>query len=240
MSLGFGYRARIGQLYPSGGICDFEMQRMAPEGVQFLTTRMSFRDTSKQSDIDLVANLERDAQLLADAKVDLIAFNCTAASLIAGPKNVCSRIEKATGIRATTTIEAVEAALRTLSARKIALFTAYREDVVEAEKAYLANEGFEVVAEGHIECLEPIAQGSLLPEAWLDLAKATDTRQCDALLFSCAGIYISPVIAEIETVTGKPVVTSNSALLWHVLNELGLPQDGVRYGKLFGIGRSKP
>ena len=33
MSLGFGTTARIGQLYPSGGLCDYEPQLMAPAGV---------------------------------------------------------------------------------------------------------------------------------------------------------------------------------------------------------------
>ncbi len=239
MSLGFGYRARIGQLYPSGGLCDFEMQRMAPEGVQFLTTRMSFRDTSRQSDIDLVANLERDAQLLADAKVDLIAFNCTAASLIAGPKSICTRIETATGIRATTTIEAVEAAFQAFSARRIALFTAYRQDVVDEEKHYFSGKGYKIVADAHIPCLDPITQGSVPPEAWLDLARATDVSQSDVILFSCAGIYISPVVAAIEAATGKLVITSNSALLWHVLNMVGVTQDDVGYGKLFGLKRGR-
>ena len=82
MSIGFGHRARIGQLYPSGGLCDFEVQRMAPEGVQFVTTRMSFRDTSRESDLALVQDVEAHARLLADAKAELIAFNCNAASLM--------------------------------------------------------------------------------------------------------------------------------------------------------------
>ena len=64
----FGWRARIGQLYPSGGLCDFEPQRMAPPGVQFVTTRMTFRGTRLEDNLRLTHAVEQHAQLLADAK----------------------------------------------------------------------------------------------------------------------------------------------------------------------------
>ncbi|HEY0297343.1 MAG TPA: arylmalonate decarboxylase [Bordetella sp.] len=228
----YGYRARVGQLYPSGGLCDFEMQRMAPEGVQFVTTRMPFRDTSKESDLALVRDLENNARLLADAQVGLIAFNCTAASLLCGPAVIRERIRAATGIDSITTIEAVEDALRRFSARRIGLFTPYRREVIESEKEYLVQQGYEICAEAHIECLDPVQQGSIPPATWLDLARRTDVSGCDTLLFSCAGIYLSPVLAGIEQATGKPVVSSNAALLWRILRELGIAGDPA-HGRLF-------
>ena len=36
MSPGCGWKAQIGPLYPSGGLCDCETQLMAPESIQFL------------------------------------------------------------------------------------------------------------------------------------------------------------------------------------------------------------
>lgn len=36
MTGGFGWRARIGQLYPAGGLADSEPQTMAPDGVLFV------------------------------------------------------------------------------------------------------------------------------------------------------------------------------------------------------------
>ena len=92
MALEFGWRARIGQLYPSGGLCDHEPQLMAPAGVQFLTTRLGFRKARIEDDRALVNGIENHARLLADAEVDLIAFNCTAASLVVGPDEINRRI----------------------------------------------------------------------------------------------------------------------------------------------------
>ena len=109
--LGFGWKARIGQLYPSGGLCDYEPQIMAPPGVQFLTTRLSFPKARLEDDAALVNEIDVHAQLVADAQVNLIALNCTAASMVVGPDAINRRIMAATGIRSTTTIEAVMAAI---------------------------------------------------------------------------------------------------------------------------------
>lgn len=223
---------RVGHLYPSGGISDHELQRMAPEGLRVLVTRMPFRDTSRESDIALAREVESHAKLLADAKVELIAFNCTAASMLAGPGVLERRIETATGIPALTTIQAVMEGLARFEARKVALFTAYRPDVVEEERHFLAAHGIVVVAEAHIPCPDPVTQGNLPPSAWLELVAGTDCRDADAILCSCAGIEISPVLSAIELTTGKPVVASNAALLWLILNRMGWRQPRYGFGRL--------
>lgn len=233
MSIGFGYLARIGHLYPSGGLCDFEIQAMAPEGVQFVTTRLPFRDTSIESDRGLVADLEAHAKLLADAKVDLIAMNCTAAGVLAGPDSVNARIRQATGIPAVTTIQAVLAACDTLRATRIALMTAYRPEVVDAEIAFFKACGIEVVTHASQPCSTPYEQARLEPHTWTALATRLK-GSFDAVLISCAGVRVSSEIAEIERATGKPVVTSNSSLLWFCLRTLGIQVRPTGYGALMG------
>lgn len=232
MSLGFGNRARVGHLYPSGGLCDFELQRMAPEGVQFVVTRMPFRYTSKASDLALVEDIETHSRLLADAHVDFIAFNCTAASLFVGPEAIRTRIHAATGLESITTIEAVLDALRVLDARRLALITPYRPEVSASEVHHLATYGFSVAAESHLPCLTPAEQGAIAPERWLGLASHLDMRACDAILFSCAGINISPVLPAIEAATGLPVVASNTALLLKVLALAGITEPVKGFGRL--------
>lgn len=231
MSIGFGTAARVGHLYPSGGLCDYEIQLMAPPGVQFLTTRMPFRRTGVADDLALAENLEAHAGLLADAAVDLIAFNCTAASMLLGPDRVNERITAATGIASVTTIEAVLEALAHLGARRL-LLDPYPQEVEDAEVAHLATAGFEVVARGGPACATPVEQGSLPPEEWRRIARETDPCGADTVLISCAGAQVATTIAEIERTLGIPVVASNQALLWKVLRLLGLPAPGPGYGRL--------
>lgn len=232
MAAALGSRARIGQLYPSGGLCDHEMQRMAPEGVHFVTTRMPFRKAGLEDDTALARDVESHAALLADARVALIAFNCTAASLVAGPAAINRRIEAATGIRSVTTIEAVIEALEAAGMRRFALLTPYLPEVVEAEVAWFTARGLQVTATDGPPCEDPVAQGSIEPRKWLELARGLRAAPGDGLLISCAGIQLADVLEDIEQTVGRPVVASNAALLWTCLRRLGLAERPRGYGAL--------
>jgi maleate isomerase len=232
VGLGFGDDARIGHLYPSGGLCDYEVQLMAPAGVQFVTTRMPFRASGLRDDLTLLDDLEMHSRLLADAEVELIAMNCTAATMLAGPESVNRRIRESTGIPSITTIEAVLAALAATRLQRIALLTPYVEEVVAAEVAFLTAQGFEVVARAGLPCATPVEQGTQSPGVWLELARGLQDSGADGLLISCAGIRLAPVLATVEQEFGRPVVASNQALLWYCLRTVGSPARPQGYGDL--------
>lgn len=232
MSLGFGRLARIGHLYPSGGLCDYEIQLMAPDGVQFITTRLPFATTDIEGDRLLVDGLESHVSLLADAQVDIIALNCTAATMLVGPDRLKKRIRDATGIEAVTTIEAVMAALAATGIRRPALLTPYPQDVVEAEVDFLRSEGVEVVTQLGLPRKTPVEQAMIEPHQWRDLAATVDRTTVDGLLVSCAGVRIADEIEYIERQLDLPVITSNQALLWHLLEALHIPERPCGYGSL--------
>lgn len=233
MNPGIGTLARIGQLYPSGGICDHEPQLMAPEGVRFVTTRVPFRQTSLEADRQFSQGLEAHAQLLADAQVDLLAINCTAATLLAGPQNLRQRMLAATGLDCATTIEAVIAGCRVQGMRRIGLLTPYPEEVVEVEREYFAGLGIEVVTALGRPCATPVEQGSLPARTWLELAQGFAGQGLDGVLISCAGIQVAEVLAKIEALLGVPVVSSNQALVWMCLQQLRIDRSVEGFGSLF-------
>jgi maleate isomerase len=232
MALGFGWKARIGQLYPSAGLCDYEPQAMAPEGVQFLTTRLAFRRARLQDDASLANDVEAHARLLADARVNLIALNCTAASMVAGAESINRRIHAATGIRSTTTIEAVMSALSAARLRRFALMTPYVDEVVAAEISFFKAHQLSVTAHAGEPRDDPVEQGSIPAERWVELARSLRDTDCDGLLISCAGIQIAPVLGRIEEQFGRPVIASNQALVWHCLRLLDLPDRPKGFGAL--------
>lgn len=236
MTVGAATAVRVGHLYPSGGICDSEIQLMAPDGVQFLTTRLPFRRTGLADDLALAENLEFHAQLVADAAVELIAFNCTAASMLIGSADINDRITAATGVPSVTTIEAVLEALRHREIRRIALLTPYPSEVEDAEIAFLADEGFTVVSRHGPVCATPVEQGSITPEEWRAIAEGIDVSDADAVLLSCAGAQVAASIAAIESALERPVVTSNQALLWKVLRTLQIDARRPGFGRLLEEG----
>lgn len=231
---GGGRPWRVGHLYPSGGLCEHEVQLMASQDVRFLTTRMPFRHTGLTGGLDtLFDELEASANLLADAQVDLIAVNCTAATMLAGADRINQRVMQATGIRSVTTIQAVLAALRVSGMRRVALLTPYMEEVVQAEIAFLAAQGVQVVASGGRACASPVEQGEIPAAYWLEAGRQMAHADCDGLLISCAGIQLAPVLAELERQWRRPVLSSNQALAWHCMRTLKLNDRNIRYGGLF-------
>lgn len=231
-----GSVARVGQLYPSGGLCDHEVQLMAPPGVRFLTTRIPFTGTGLKDDLRLADTIGAHAGLLAHAEVELIAFNCTAAGMLAGPATVRERIRAATGLPGVTTVEAVTEGLAALGARRVLLLNPYPRDVEQYEIGYLDSLGIEVLASGGPECRSPVEQGMIPAEFWLararELAAAPEAAAAEAVLISCAGVQVAKVLSLIERATGLPVVASNQALVWKTLRTLGLPHTSPGYGRL--------
>lgn len=235
MSIGFGHRARVGHIYPSGGLCDYEIQLMAPEGVQFLTTRLPFRRTGLADDRAMADGVAEAASLLADADVELIAFNCTAASMLVGSDVIRERVRVASGgLACVSTIDAVLAAIDVLEARRIVLLTPYPAEVEDAEVAFLAERGIAVIRRAGPACGTPVEQGAIAAEEWVRLATEQDVSDVDLILISCAGTQTAAAIAPIERLTGLPVVTSNQALLWLVLARCGITDPLPAYGRLLG------
>jgi maleate isomerase len=232
MTGGYGWKARIGQLYPAGGLADGEPQAMAPEGVLFVTTRIGFARVGLTHARGLVDDLETPARLLNDAAVQMVLFNCTSASMDVGPEVINRRIEAAAGVPSTTTIEGVMAALHAVKAKRIGLLTPYTPDVIEAETRFLARHGITVAMTGGEPCTTPVEQGLLPPARWIEWAKPFAGKGLDALLVSCAGIRIALVLQEIEDKIGVPVITSNQAVVWQCLRKLGLPDRPKGFGAL--------
>lgn len=232
MSLGFGNLARIGHLYPSGGLCDYEIQLMAPEGVQFITTRVPFKKTDINQHHGFCAHLESHASLLVDAGVDLIAVNCTAVTMLAGPETLRRRLYSATAKPTLTTIDAVMAALKAQKMQRIGLLTPYPSDVIHAEIAYLAEHGIEVIVQHGTPCASPIEQGQYPSVHWFEWARQFAKYPIDGLLISCAGIQVAHQLQAMENYLQLPVVASNQALLWHCLKTLDLALPVQGFGSL--------
>ncbi|MDI3403231.1 aspartate racemase/maleate isomerase family protein [Streptomyces cavernicola] len=102
----------------------------------------------------------------------------------------------------------------------------------EAEEQFLKEQGIEVVTHRGIPCATPKEQALIEPGKWLDLASSLDPSTIDGVLLSCAGIRIADQIQHIEDRLGLPVVTSNQALLWHLLRTLDIPARPSGYGAL--------
>lgn len=226
---------RIGMLYPSSGISELEIEKLLPKGVSLHVTRIRMREPTLQELEHMADSVEEAASLLVDARVDIIAFACTAASLIGGKgydQKIAGRIAQATGLPATTTTSAVIAALRTLGIERLILVTPYNELITKKEKDFLEEEGFQVLSYQGLGLNDAYQQYETNPGRWYELVKEMDQRQSDGAFISCGGIRVLDVVDHLEMNLGKPVVTSNQALVWHCLRIMGIQKPIPGYGRL--------
>jgi arylmalonate decarboxylase len=144
-------------------------------------------------------------------------------------------IENATGRPATTMSHAVCGALETLGARRLAVGTAYDDDVNRRLSAFLTARGFEVrsmVGMGIVAVDDVFA---VTPDQVTDLGRrAADAAgsAAEAVFVSCGGLPALHLAAALEDETGLPVVASSTAGAWGAVRLLGHSGAAPALGRL--------
>ena len=227
-------KAKIGVLLASSNATtEPQFHTLSPDGVTYHFTRLELT-SSAQSDVTAMADrAEEAAALLAQVDVDLIVFHCTAATTVEGADDdVIERIERATGIRATTTSKSVLAGLRAVGAKRMVLLTPYPPHINEWEVEFFNRAGFEVTRQAGLGIMSGLAMFDPTPDEWRRYASDHRDDTADAYFLSCAATRATDVIADIEADLGKPALTSNSTTLWHSLRLAGVEPAIEGYGKL--------
>jgi len=237
----YGARLRAGVLIPSGNsVAEPELRTMQVAGTSLLVTRLKLRGSSKPELMRMLDRLEAASELLADAQVGCIVFHCTAVSTFAPDlaHGIRERIEAASGVRAFTTADAILAALAQLKAGKVALLTPYIDDVHRREIEFLQANGIRVVGGAHLGIDTNTEMAKLQPDAILEWASRHVAPEADACLLSCTAIKSAGVIGRLEARCGRPVVTSNQAMMWHLLRSSNIDDPVEGFGRLFSNGAS--
>jgi maleate isomerase len=232
----YGERLRLGMILASRNtVAEPDANAMLPAGVSLHTTRLHLVDTDAAALRQMTQDAERAAALLASAGVGLIVFHCTAASTIDADmgRKIAERIQRDTGVPATATSEALLAALKALEARRIVMLSPYPQEVNDAEVAFFAHHGVEVVKEAGF-LPPPGGRGSphAAPEEWRRRALSLRTPGAEACFLSCTNIRAAGIIEALEQDLQVPVISSNQAMIWHCLRKGGIGDAIQGYGRL--------
>lgn len=167
---------------------------------------------------------------------DAIGYGCTSGASVIGPDVVADRIHQYhTGVPVSDPISAVMAGCRALDVRRLGFLTPYVPEVSHAIRAVLEANGFEITAFGSFEESEEHVVARIAESATLDaLIEIGKTADCDAVFVSCTNLRTFGVLAEAEDRLGKPVISSNQALAWHLLRLAGVT-DHPGPGRLFTV-----
>jgi len=229
-------RARIGFIIPSSNrMVEPQMQRLMPAGVVPHFTRIGMTNRHKAPLDRLIPRITEAAELLADAKCDVIVLQCTGTSMSGGvdmEQRVVAEIEKATKRPALTTASCLTAAFSALRAKRLVFISETKPDDHDNKLAYLREAGYEIVADKAVGLAGTDAYCTMPSRLWYDSAMALRNDAADAYFISCANIQSIDVIEDLERDLLRPVVTSNQAALWRSLRAAGIRDQVPGLGRL--------
>ena len=237
-------RARLGLMIASeNAVAEEEFHRFRPKDIEICLTRarISAPHRKDQPFETLLREVESAAIRLNDARCDVIGVHCTGASMsggIDGDQAFVQRIKDCVGRPATTAAIGVTAALRSFGAKKIVFMTKLDDAVRDYEGAYLKGAGFEIVGGRGAGAPNDICH-ALPSEFWYDATMACRNQVTDAYFITCTNVRAMGAIERLEQDLGKPVISSNQALLWHALRTAGVRDPIEGLGSLFRLGDSK-
>lgn len=183
------------------------------------------------------------ADLLADAKPDVIAWNGTAASWRGFDTDdaLCAAITQRTGLPVTTAIAGFNAAFAALGVRRLGIVTPYTPDVQAAIARNYAGHGIEVVSEAHANLTDNFSFSEITPEEIAEMCRRVAAKgNPDALAVVCTNMRGAGIAAAIEQDLGVPVIDSVAATLWIALHRLGVSTEALSpSGRLFGLSPAR-
>lgn len=219
---------RIGMITPSSNTClePVTYRLLAgTEGVSVHFSRLQVtrvgldEGSSVQFDVGAMVSA---ARLLADAKVDVIAWNGTSGSWLGLDHDwdIVAAIRAATGIPVTTSTLALIDAYAVYGVSRLGLVAPYTSEVSERIANTYARHGIEVVAEDHLGISDNEAFGRVAPEQVAAQVRAV-APEAQAVAVVCTNVAGAGIVAGLEAELGIPVLDSVTVTLWQALRFAG-------------------
>ena len=181
-------------------------------------------------------DLPKAAALLPDQfGFDAIGYCCTSGATMIGEARVDQIIRQIhPKVKTSSPLSACKAASAALGLTRIALVTPYAPSVTSEMQQNLQAAGFQTNAVASFNQSDDFTVARITSQSILDAIKTAGARDdCDGVFVSCTSLRALPVIAEAEAHLGKPVLSSNQALAWHLMRLAGVDDCPENAGQLF-------
>ena len=197
-------------------------------------TRISLDDASVGQFDD--AHMLDAASLLADAGMDVIAWNGTSGSWkgLEADRALVARVQTATGVPATTSTLDVLEACRRLGVTTCGLATPYLPDVHDAIARTYTGAGLRIAASACLGVSVNSEFAEIPPDRIAALLRQVAVPGAEAIVSVCTNLAAAAVIEQVERQTGRPVVDSLAATAWRTLRLAGVRTPVLGFGRLLG------
>lgn len=227
----------LGMIYPQKVPVTAETLSMYPSGVAFLIEGVGLQTMTPAGYDSVIDRIVPAAKKLASDGAQAIMLMGTSLSFYRGAafnQQLADSIRKATGLPASTMSSAIVDGLRAVGGRRLAVPTAYNDEVNRRLRTFLTESGFEVLVVKGMG-IERIGEAGNVGAEDLQrfaIGVFREAPTADAVFLSCGGFRTLESIAPIERQCKVPVVSSSPHALWAGVRLLGLKGTAPGYGVL--------
>lgn len=176
------------------------------------------------------------AELLADARPDVIAWNGTSASWLGfdTDKRLCAEITARTGIQATSAVLALNDILKSYGVRRIGLVSPYTSDVQQKIIANYSKVGMKIVAERHSGRSDNHSFAEVTEAQIAEMCRDVASAKPDVIIILCTNMRGPLLVSSLEAELGIPVLDSVAFTLWGCLKATGISMAPLaHFGRIF-------
>ena len=238
---GIASRARIGLVVlASDHTVEYEFRQVVTmPGVAVYQTRIPnspkiTTDSLRAMETDIA---EQAAVILPGIELDVLAYGCTSASIVLGEDRVFELIKEGRPeARPTTPVTAAFAAFRAFQSRRIGVVTPYGEDINRTVRQYFIDNGLQVPVFGSFNQTDDNQAARISTDSIRDAIMSVGSHsEVETVFLSCTSLRLTDRVDDIESQLGKPVTSSNHALIWHALSLAGVSEPIDGYGSLYRL-----
>ncbi|MGZ2356140.1 decarboxylase [Streptomyces sp. 372A] len=175
--------------------------------------------------------------------VQSIVWACDGGSFLygwQGAHDQAAALARAAGVPASSTSIGFVHAVRKLGAERVAVAASYPEAVAERFAAFLRETGMEVTGTHAAGVTEAAEAASWDAGQVLELARAADRPEAEAVLIPDTALHTVAHLPELEEALGKPVLTANQVAAREALRLADRPAWAPGLGALFAHREQPP
>ena len=171
--------------------------------------------------------------LLPDQDIDCVVYACTSGTIAAGYENIKNKVKiSKPNASLTTPSTAAIKALKKFNVKNLAVFTPYSKKLNDEVIEYIEGEGFNVTSNSYFGIESDVDIGKVDQNYLYDVLSKIDVDGADALFISCTALPALSLIEKLEKKLNKIVLSSNQALIWDTLQQIGKREPIEGFGKL--------
>jgi len=216
-----------------------DAKRLYPKGVEFLSGGVGLPGgMTVEGYEEAVPRIIPAAEALAKQGAKAVSVFGSSLTFYKGARfnqDLVDKVTKATGLPATTQSNGLIDGLRTANAKRVAVATAYTDDVTGRLKAFLEEHGFTVTSAKGLGYAQIPNNAAVSQDVLFKLSAESykQSQKADALVVSCGALRTLDLIVPLEKEIGVPVVSSTPHGLMNAVRLVGVSPRASGFGAVF-------